>query len=158
MAAPHVAGVAALLLSAAPDLRGNVAEIEAILRETARPMPVTESCGSVRGDARPNNTSGYGAVDAVAAVAEAVPFDIRLGGADASGARAVTLTNRTARPRTGVAIIVRPEAGPAITLTVGTIGAAQSETVSVPLAGAPAFDLEYQGLVSVRRASVSARP
>lgn len=68
MAAPHVAGVVALLWSAAPSLRGDVAATEAILRQTARPLTSSESCGDIPGSSRPNNTYGYGLVDALAAV------------------------------------------------------------------------------------------
>jgi serine protease AprX len=71
MAAPHVAGVTALLLSAAPELRGQVNEVELILRRTARPLPSNETCGGVPGSARPNNTSGYGLIDAKSAIDEA---------------------------------------------------------------------------------------
>jgi uncharacterized repeat protein (TIGR01451 family) len=73
MATPHVAGVAALLWSAAPGLRGQVDETEAILRRTARPLTtITQTCGGVPGTAVPNNTFGYGLIDAQAAVSEAM--------------------------------------------------------------------------------------
>ncbi len=72
MAGPHVAGVTALLLSAAPELRGQISEVEQILRRTAQPINLGENCGSVPGTARPNNTYGYGLIDAKAAVDEAL--------------------------------------------------------------------------------------
>jgi hypothetical protein len=63
MAAPHVSGVAALLLSARPDLRGNVDEIEGYLNESALKADST-SCTT--GTA--NNVFGNGRIDAKAAV------------------------------------------------------------------------------------------
>ena len=68
MAAPHVAGVVALLWSAVPTLRGDIAETERILRVTATPMTTTQTCNNVLGSAHPNNTFGYGLVNAEAAV------------------------------------------------------------------------------------------
>lgn len=70
-ATPHVAGVAALLWSAAPWLRGNVSETEAILSQTAQPLTSAQTCGGVPGSSIPNNTYGYGLIDALSAVAEA---------------------------------------------------------------------------------------
>ncbi len=68
MAAPHVAGLAALILSANPSLLGHVNQLETLIQESALPLPTTEDCGSVTGDQIPNNTTGYGRVDAWAAV------------------------------------------------------------------------------------------
>ena len=158
MAAPHVAGVAALLLSAAPYLRGNVAEIEAILRMTARPMSVTEKCGLAPGDARPNNTTGYGAIDAMGAVAEALPFDARFLPADAASGPSLILTNTSAAPRSSITVVVKSAAGGPLTQTVGALGPGQTATVSVPLGAGPAFALAYQGLASARLVSLSAAP
>lgn len=68
MAAPHVAAVAALLLAANPALDGQVERLEAILRETAVPLPVPQDCGGIAGVQTPNPVAGYGRVDALAAV------------------------------------------------------------------------------------------
>ncbi len=158
MAAPHVAGVAALLLSAAPYLRGNVAEIEAILRQTARPVSVTETCGLTPGDARPNNTAGYGVIDAAAAMAEALPFDTRFAPSDSAGGLSLILTNNSGAPRASITVVVNTAPGGPLTRTVGTLGPGQTATVSAPLAGGPAFDLAYQGLASMRFVPLSAPP
>lgn len=72
MAAPHVAGVVALLWSAAPWLRGDVPTTEAILRATAKPMTSAQICGGVAGSQIPNNVYGYGMIDAQAAVSMAL--------------------------------------------------------------------------------------
>jgi subtilisin family serine protease len=72
MAGPHVAGVAALVMSVNPDLRGNPAAVEAILRETALPAPSTQSCGAFAGSSVPNAVFGHGRIDALAAVQRAL--------------------------------------------------------------------------------------
>jgi uncharacterized repeat protein (TIGR01451 family) len=64
MAAPHVAGLVALLISAHPNLRGQVDQIESIIERTALHIPSTE-CGS---SGVPNNVYGWGRIDALAAV------------------------------------------------------------------------------------------
>jgi serine protease AprX len=64
MAAPHVAGVAGLLLSAYPALRGQVATVETILETSAVRRRVAQTCGGVPGNQVPNNTHGYGRIDA----------------------------------------------------------------------------------------------
>lgn len=64
MAAPHVAGLVALLISADPALRGQVDEIEQIIRRTAQPRTSEQGCGDLPGDAVPNHTYGWGRVDA----------------------------------------------------------------------------------------------
>lgn len=66
MATPAISGVAALVWSAVPHLRGDVTLTERILRETADPT-VDTSCGG-ESDGHPNNAWGWGLVDAVAAV------------------------------------------------------------------------------------------
>jgi serine protease AprX len=68
MAGPHVAGVVALMISANPKLAGQVDTIERIIELTAKPMMTTQNCGTVAGTKIPNNTYGFGRVDALAAV------------------------------------------------------------------------------------------
>jgi serine protease AprX len=64
MAAPHVAGVAALLIGAFPHLREDPPAIRQILRETATPLPQAQSCGGIPAFAHPNPIAGWGLVDA----------------------------------------------------------------------------------------------
>ena len=68
MAGPHVVGVVALLISAHPELKGQVDGIERIIEHTAVPLTNSESCGGVAGTEIPNNTYGWGRVDALAAL------------------------------------------------------------------------------------------
>lgn len=69
MATPHVAGVAALLMSVNPSLKGDPHSVEAILRETATRTGVTtgatpQSCGGILSTTWPNHSIGYGRVNA----------------------------------------------------------------------------------------------
>jgi subtilisin family serine protease len=71
MAGPHVAGAVALMISANPDLAGQVELIETILEETAVPYNSSQNCGTANG-VFPNNIFGYGRIDALAAVKKAI--------------------------------------------------------------------------------------
>lgn len=87
MAGPHVVGVVALVWSAAPAMVGQIDATEALLCQTARPVPVAEACALDAGAGGfmtgfyanticacggaagvPNNVYGCGVVDAAAAV------------------------------------------------------------------------------------------
>jgi serine protease AprX len=70
MAGPHVAGLVALIISANPGLAGKVAMIEDIIQSTAVKL-YSSACGS-SSTALPNNTFGYGRIDALAAVTKAI--------------------------------------------------------------------------------------
>ncbi len=67
-ASPHVAGTVALLWSAEPDLIGLVDETAEILRGTALPKTTNETCGGILPGQVPNNTFGWGRIDALDAV------------------------------------------------------------------------------------------
>jgi subtilisin family serine protease len=72
MAGPHVAGLVALLISANPGLGGDVDELEDIIEQTAVKKTTTEGCGGDTATQVPNNTYGWGRIDALAAVQKAV--------------------------------------------------------------------------------------
>ncbi len=75
MAGPHVVGLVALMISANPKLSGQVDSIESIIKQTAYRLTTgAENCGGVSGLTIPNNTYGYGRIDALAAVKRAVKF------------------------------------------------------------------------------------
>jgi serine protease AprX len=93
MAAPHVAGAVALLLSAAPGYRGQVDAVEYLLTRTAEPK-LSSQCGD---PGPPNNVWGWGILDALAAVETATAGSLQgavidaTNGAPIAGAR-VTAT------------------------------------------------------------------
>jgi serine protease AprX len=69
MAGPHVAGLVALILSAHPGLRGEVGRVERLMEQTAvRLTTSAQTCGNIAGTNVPNNTYGWGRIDAVEAV------------------------------------------------------------------------------------------
>lgn len=74
MAGPHVAGLVALLIAAQPGLAGEVWEIEQILKSTAVPRTTSQDCGLIPGTNVPNNSYGYGRIDALAAYHAALAF------------------------------------------------------------------------------------
>jgi serine protease AprX len=71
MATPHVAGAAALLMSAVPSLKGNPNKVAKLLRKTAATDgvtdPVNQACGGTTRDTWPNNMIGWGRIDVYAA-------------------------------------------------------------------------------------------
>ena len=89
MAGPHVAGLAALAVSAQGCFDGDVDALEQYVKAHAIPKTTTQTCGGVPGSGVPNNTYGYGALRASFPAAGECGAYI---GAAASG-----LTNGTAR-------------------------------------------------------------
>ena len=67
MASPHVAGAAALLMSAFPSLRRNPDAVEELLERTAVPITLTLTCGGIGINTWPNNIAGFGRIDVYAA-------------------------------------------------------------------------------------------
>jgi serine protease AprX len=86
MAGPHVAGLVALIISANPALAGNVDRIEDIIEQTAVRKTTTELCGGDSNTRIPNNTYGWGRIDALAAVRLAAP-DLQVTKLEATGKR-----------------------------------------------------------------------
>lgn len=71
MAAPHVAGLVALIISANPDTAGDVAWLESLIKHTAVGLTSAQGCGGDAADQIPNNVYGYGRIDALVAVTRA---------------------------------------------------------------------------------------
>jgi serine protease AprX len=67
-AGPHVAGLVALLLSAHPELKGKVDLIERLIEQTAVALTTTGDCAGLSSNVVPNNTYGWGRIDALAAL------------------------------------------------------------------------------------------
>ena len=72
MSAPHVTGLIALMWEAAPCLIGDYATTETILQETANPVPYPTNNGDEGPGNVPNHATGWGEIDAPAAVLAAL--------------------------------------------------------------------------------------
>jgi subtilisin family serine protease len=79
MATPHVAGAAALVMSAAPWLKGQPAKVMQLLRQTAQRTGISntssqtnQACGRLTAATWPNPMIGWGRLDAYAAYQAAV--------------------------------------------------------------------------------------
>ncbi len=62
------AGLTALLISAHPELAGDVDALEAAITSSALPLTTSQGCGGDTSDDVPNHTFGHGRIDALAAV------------------------------------------------------------------------------------------
>lgn len=77
MAGPHVAGLAALVMSARPDLKGNVNVLETLIKSNCTPRYASAPfCGSDNASSLPNNVYGWGRVDALATVNAALALPV----------------------------------------------------------------------------------
>ena len=76
MATPHVAGAAALLMSAFPSFIGKPASVASLLQNTAVRQGVTDpfntTCGGIPKTTFPNYILGYGRIDVFAAYSEEI--------------------------------------------------------------------------------------
>ncbi len=106
MAGPHVAGLVGLIISIRPDWAGNVDQIETTINATALQLTSAQTCGGVPGSQIPNNTFGYGRIDAYAAYQAAViPTAVGLSGFSGSPAAAASALPMLALPAaTGLAL------------------------------------------------------
>lgn len=68
MAGPHVAGLVALIIDAKESLRGQVDAIETLIEQSAVHKTTTDGCGGDTTSTMPNNSYGWGRIDALAAV------------------------------------------------------------------------------------------
>ena len=118
MAGPHVAGLVALMISANPRLAGEVDLVEDIIERTAVRKTTTEGCGGDSPTAVPNNTYGWGRINALQAVLHTL---------------APTAANDTATTTEGMAVSISvlsndtdPNGDP---LTITSVGPASKGTV-----------------------------
>jgi subtilisin family serine protease len=105
MAAPHVSGAVALLLSAHPELIGDISRIRQLLDDTAIDTP-DDQCGGTDDD---NSVYGEGRLNALALV-EAVD-------SGESGGIAGTVSDDAGTPVTGAAVTLSGDAGQRSTRT-----------------------------------------
>ena len=68
MAAPHVSGLISLIWQAGPCLLGNYAQTETLIQNTAVPIPYATGNGDEGPGNIPNHATGWGEIDALAAV------------------------------------------------------------------------------------------
>lgn len=68
MAAPHVAGLTALMISADPSLAGQLDTLRNRMQINALKLTSAQSCGGVPGSEVPNNTFGHGRIQAYSSV------------------------------------------------------------------------------------------
>jgi hypothetical protein len=73
LAAPHIAGAVALLISAVPDLRGRIDLIEMLLKTNAEPRETSEC---TPGGGVPNNVWGWGMLNVYQAVLAAQALEL----------------------------------------------------------------------------------
>ena len=155
MAAPHVAGTMALVLSASPELISQVEETFDIVRDTAVNIVDTTCGGDDDGD--PNNVYGEGRVDAAAAVAVAATggtligtiTDIATGdplpGAEIT-ATSDTFTGLGITDETGSFTVLLPEGMYTVTATTFGYGTAAAAGVAITQDQTTTLDLQLEAL------------
>jgi subtilisin family serine protease len=126
MAGPHVAGVVALLWSARPQLVRDIDATKTILQNSANPnvtVSPAQTCGGTSSTQIPNNSFGYGRVDALAAVnAAAAPTPTPTPSASPTPTATPTPSATPTPP------VATPTATPAITPTPSASPTAQPAT------------------------------
>ncbi|NKF21213.1 S8 family serine peptidase [Solimonas marina] len=129
MAGPHVAGLVALILSAEPKLIGRVRDVRSLIENTAVPIVSGETCSGTTDADIPNNTWGYGRIDALAAIQGLPKLSLSSTvatsaepGVEYAYALTASLPTSAKIDATGVAI--------AVTLPAGTTLVSSSETAA----------------------------
>ena len=74
MSAPHVAGLVALVWDSGDCLRGDYVMTETLIQDTAVPIPYDTGSGDEGPGNVPNHATGWGEIDALAAVEKAVIY------------------------------------------------------------------------------------
>ncbi|MBT8493416.1 MAG: S8 family serine peptidase, partial [Deltaproteobacteria bacterium] len=130
MAGPHVAGMAALALSAAECTRGRPHKLERHLLDSALPRAASELCGESSHASDPNNSYGHGILRAVL---PACRLDGRiLGRSESVAASRVTCRNRTAGRKT----TLRPGGLSTWNCMASGLAALAGDTIQLKLTGA----------------------
>lgn len=79
ISAAHVSGLVALMWSAAPCLTGDYTQTETLIQQTANPLPYATGNGDEGPGNVPNHATGWGEIDALAAVLAAEAYCADLG-------------------------------------------------------------------------------
>jgi subtilisin family serine protease len=117
MASPHVAGAVALLWSAVPTLTGNIELTEQVLYKSATPV-ADGACEAGGAESVPNNTYGFGRLDAAAALEMAQrPGTLTVRAADSTGAPFAGVQVRAVDALTGYTVEGATGAGGDVTFT-----------------------------------------
>lgn len=107
MATPHVAGAAALIWSARPDLRGQLVPLEALFYTTARSL-TSSQCGDAP-NVVPNHVYGWGRLDVYSATVAALSQGLITG----------QVTDDTGQPLDGVHVMAEASGATWATTTQG---------------------------------------
>jgi len=146
MAAPHVAGLAALMLSANSDLVGQVDAIEQIITNQTDPKAATVACGNEAPGVVPNNTWGYGIVNALGAVQSALAWSPGSPTPSPTASSSPLPPTQTTTPSTTAEVTAT--ASPSATPTV-TFGDTATPTATVFANGTPVPRVWLPVLLSV---------
>jgi len=167
-AGPHVAGLVALMISAEPGLAGEVDAIEELIRSSAVHPASTGTCGGIPAGTFPNNTFGYGRIDARAAVPASPGFLITSGPAQLGVcqpanavfdvhlvrfqgfAESITLSAGGQPAGTTATFGTNPVTPPAqTTMTIGNTGAAALGSYPITVTGMASGGSQHQWTVSL---------
>jgi serine protease AprX len=131
MAGPHVVGVVALLWSARPELVRDIDATKSILQNTANPGVTVspQTCGGTPSTQIPNNSFGYGRVDALAAVNAAATPTPTPTATPTPGSTPTPTPNPTATPTPAST----PTPSPTPTATPNQPPAAPTNLVATPI-------------------------
>jgi serine protease AprX len=143
MAGPHVAGVVALLWSARPQLVRDIAATKTILQNTANPGVTVsaQTCGGTPSTQIPNNSFGYGRVDALAAVnatAPGTPTPSPTQTPSPTGTATATATATSTPTVTATSTVAPPSPTATATVTPTATATATNTATATPTATATA--------------------
>jgi subtilisin family serine protease len=138
MSAPAASGVIALMISAAPSLAGDFATLGTVLMQTARPIDYNSGVGGEGPGNVPNYATGWGEIDALAAVQGAILA------AGPRGTLSGTVTDSaTSNPIAGVTVSTEDFSMPPIPIST-TTDASGNYTLSLAETGpGQSYDIAY---------------
>jgi hypothetical protein len=161
MSAPAVTGLVALMWNAAPCLTSDYATTGSLIMSTANPIPVATGSPSDGPGNIPNQATGWGEIDALAAVNAGINHCAITGGPDPVIQVSPAVVNLSADAGTSAntTMNVRNIAGGTLTWTIATAqsaGSCASPTASPWLSAAPAAGSNEAGVIVPVTVSVDA--